>query len=149
MKYKFTLIELLIVVAILGILTAMILPAIGSARTKSRLSHCKTNLRAIGYAVGIYYADGEGTSYPSQNSIASVNSENTVFDVDPQVITCPVRATDLSENIYVWAHGTHYTGLTSKKLANDARDEAHGDITLFKLHYLYEDGSVSTASSRE
>jgi prepilin-type N-terminal cleavage/methylation domain-containing protein len=47
----FTLIEILIVVSILGILMALLLPAISSARESARLLECKNHLRQIGLAL--------------------------------------------------------------------------------------------------
>ncbi len=50
----FTLTELLLTIAIVGILLAVLLPAIQHAREASRATHCRSNLRQIGVAVHNY-----------------------------------------------------------------------------------------------
>lgn len=47
----FTLIELVIVVAMIGLLAAILLPAIQAARESARRTHCQSNLRQLGLAV--------------------------------------------------------------------------------------------------
>jgi len=44
----FTLVELLVTISIIGILAAMLLPAVNSAREGARATHCKNNLREFG-----------------------------------------------------------------------------------------------------
>jgi prepilin-type N-terminal cleavage/methylation domain-containing protein/prepilin-type processing-associated H-X9-DG protein len=50
----FTLVELLVVVAIVGMLMAVLLPSLSRARTQSKLSVCLSNLREIGIAIQAY-----------------------------------------------------------------------------------------------
>ena len=74
-------IELLVVVSIVGLLVALVLPALQAARESSRRTHCQSNLRDIGHAIqqfeqihGRLPTGGRGIDF-------SVNPPATVFDV--------------------------------------------------------------------
>jgi len=58
----FTLIELMIVVAIIGILAALALPKFASLLEKSREAATKGNQNALRGAISIYYGDNEGVN---------------------------------------------------------------------------------------
>jgi prepilin-type N-terminal cleavage/methylation domain-containing protein/prepilin-type processing-associated H-X9-DG protein len=56
----FSLIELLIVIAIVGILAALLLPALTSARLKGERTNCQANLRQLALAIQMYCPDNDG-----------------------------------------------------------------------------------------
>lgn len=60
----FTLIELLIVVAIISILAAIAIPNFLEAQTRARISRAKADIRTIATAVETYYVDNNAYPYP-------------------------------------------------------------------------------------
>ena len=56
----FSLVELLVVVAILGVLAAMILPALSASRHAAHRAQCGSQLRQLGVATQQYWEDNEG-----------------------------------------------------------------------------------------
>ena len=58
-KTAFTLIELLIVLAIVAILAAILMPTFLSAREQARKATCVSNMRQLGMALIIYAQDND------------------------------------------------------------------------------------------
>ena len=63
----FTLVELMMVVAIIGVLAAIMLPAVASAREAARRKSCVNNLRQLGLALSIYGLENENKYPPTDD----------------------------------------------------------------------------------
>ncbi|MBD3267656.1 prepilin-type N-terminal cleavage/methylation domain-containing protein, partial [bacterium] len=66
-KQAFTLIELLIVVAIIGILAAIAVPNFLNARVRANLARVQSDQRAVSVALESYKVDNNNFPYPKSN----------------------------------------------------------------------------------
>jgi Tfp pilus assembly protein PilE len=107
---------LLVVIAVIGVLAALLLPALASAKEKGRRASCMSNLRQVGIAVQCYSAEFNGnipygpaappytspfdlyTSTGSPTSLISINQGAPVglglmlatqLAAQPKVLFCP------------------------------------------------------------
>lgn len=82
----FTLVELLVVVAVIGILVALLLPVLGAARESARSSECQGNLKQIGLAL----VKAVATVPPERLKAASLPQVLTpTLGDNPRIWTCP------------------------------------------------------------
>jgi prepilin-type N-terminal cleavage/methylation domain-containing protein len=70
-RSAFTLIELLIVIAIIAILAALLLPALARAKQKGQQSVCLSNLKQAGLAFAMYLNDN-GDHFPDERPLKSI-----------------------------------------------------------------------------
>jgi prepilin-type N-terminal cleavage/methylation domain-containing protein/prepilin-type processing-associated H-X9-DG protein len=74
----FTLVELLVVIGIIGLLVAILLPALSMAQEQARSIKCMSNLRQIGQAVLMYANQNKGQIVPAFNLPPAAGSTTNV-----------------------------------------------------------------------
>lgn len=105
--YGFTLIEMLVVVAIIMILMAMIMPVYETVTKRAEATHCSSNMRNLALAVGVYAEDNDGILTPARTSYGAPAVLGTSWDVllsayhnNDQLNLC------LTDQNPTWATGT-------------------------------------------
>ena len=94
----FTLVELLVVITIIGMLIALLLPAVQAAREQGRLATCKSNQKQISLAL-ISYANAHNSSLPGWRNNVKANAGNTLIVPWPAMILPDVERSDLWNGI--------------------------------------------------
>jgi prepilin-type N-terminal cleavage/methylation domain-containing protein/prepilin-type processing-associated H-X9-DG protein len=116
----FTLIELLTVIAIIGILAAILIPVVGSVRESAKGSVCRSNLRQIGLAAHLYAADNNDFLPPTRpGNIATLHPStrdafNTYLEGGYEVFYCPnwgIPTPAVNPDLHeLWTRPTGYRG---------------------------------------
>jgi type II secretory pathway pseudopilin PulG len=103
-KNGFTLVALLVIIAVIAILAAMLLPALAKAKGKAQRINCVNNLKQLGLAYRIWEGDN-GDKYPM--AVFTINSGADTFRYfqvmsnelsTPRILVCPADTRTAAAN---------------------------------------------------
>lgn len=170
-KTGFTLVELIAVVAIIGILASLILPALGTMRSRAESTKCLANLRQIGIALHLAASenanrfpyietDPDQPVYPPEFDAKGLLATLEPYGLTERGVQCP---TDLRTTDYFARKGSSYEWrpyVDGESLANPQYFKAFGTwpvpLSLVRIasdyeplhqdamNFLYADGHVRT-----
>ena len=109
----FTLVELLVVITIIGIVMALLLPAVHGARSMARKAHCQANLHQLGIANGQYVHHHNGKHVQAHEWFAVFRE---YIENNTEIYKCPDSLEQNSVTVQQFAVGwcelTRYPGYT-------------------------------------
>lgn len=112
----FTLVELLVTLAIIGLLAALLAAALPAAMKKSRTHKCSTNLRSFSLSLLSYTGDHDG-KMPGANRPNSGLASLSNYLSTPKILLCPtdnqvMGTTDEARGIATRFHGLQCTNVS-------------------------------------
>jgi prepilin-type N-terminal cleavage/methylation domain-containing protein/prepilin-type processing-associated H-X9-DG protein len=118
----FTLVELLIVIAVIAILAALLLPVLGKAKQTAGTASCANNARQIGIAMRMY-GDDNNEILPSAHNSIPWSSTNPVpwmralydYYKSTNVLCCPEMAHCYSNSPYNYFMGSRAAYLMANR----------------------------------
>ena len=103
-RHGFTLLELLVVVGIIALLTAILLPVFLAARERARGTACTSNLRQLHLAFSLYVADNGGylPPYSTEHIRQLTRPDGSAFLVPDQSAELVLGLTPYVQASGVW-----------------------------------------------
>lgn len=138
-KKGFTLIELMIVVAIIGILAAIAIPRFAQMLEKSREGATKGNLGSMKSAASIYYGDVEGvwpTTLNSQSGYSFSKYLDVIYPVKVTGAFVPGSPSPVGSVVQVVASGTVPTTGSSGWMYDSSGGSIYVNSTVDDSHQI-------------
>lgn len=109
-RHGVTLLELLVVIAVIALLAGVLMPALGAARERGRVAVCLSNLHSIGAGVGMYQSEnhnlpwtyvhgvddqGDFQTFPGASGFTSFSWGGMLPPVSPGAVDSQVTPVEL------------------------------------------------------
>ena len=93
-QHAFTLVELIVVTAIVALLVSLLVPVVGQARSEAELVKCRATLKSLGLALSLY-AQNNNEAYPVAERLHNPQLKLLQITADyvrqPELFYCPAN----------------------------------------------------------
>ena len=145
--HGFTLVELLVVIAVISLLASMLLPALSQAREKARQLKCVSNLRQCGLALLMYAHDyNDWLPWPSNGPNPAMRWSKYLTDdnyiTNTKVLLCPSGLPKEYESDYcTYGYPVYFVSIRANKMGGNwnSTSPSHCIILADSTHSSYTD----------